>query len=137
LESFRKIAIAGGCRPLLPDAMASATPTDIVPSPAASRKGALGWRDRLAVAGRVVLAAVGGYAVAALSTALGSVTLPLSRAEAVSASTLASFVVMAAAVVCVFAARSLGRATLGLTGVAVLLAGALWLAGGFSPAVPA
>jgi hypothetical protein len=117
--------------------MASATPTDAVPSPAASQKGAVGWRDRSAVAGRVVLAAVGGYAVASLATALGSVALPLPRAEAVSAATLASFAVMAAAVVFVFAARSLGRAALGLGGVAVLLAVGLWLAGGFSPPVPA
>jgi hypothetical protein len=137
LESFRKIAIAGHRRPLLPDAMANATPTNALPPPAASRNGAMGWRGRLAIAGRVVLAAVGGYAVAALATALGSVTLPLPRAEAVSAATLASFAVMAAAVIFVFAARSLGRAALGLGGVAALLAAGLWLAGGLSPAVPA
>ena len=95
------------------------------------------WRGRLAVAGRVALAAFGGYAVAALATALGAVTLPLSRAEAVSASMLASFLVMAGAIVFVFATATLRRATLGIAGTAAILAACLWLAGGFSAGVPA
>ena len=95
------------------------------------------WRGRLSVDGRVALAGIGGYAVAALATALGAVTLPLSRAEAVSASTMASFAVMAGAVVYVFAAATLRRAAIGLAGTAAALAAGLWLAGGFSGAVPA
>ena len=95
------------------------------------------WRGRLAVAGRVALAAFGGYAVAALATALGAVTLPLSRAEAVSTSMLASFAVMAGAVVFVFAAATLRRAAIGILGTAAILTACLWLAGGFSAGVPA
>lgn len=115
--------------------MASDQRTDgVLPRPV-SRQGGKGWR--FAVAGRVALAVFGGYGVAALATALGSVALPLPRAEAVSAATQASFAVMAGAVVFVFAAPSLLRAALGLSGVAAFLAGGLWLAGGFSPAVPA
>ncbi|TXM90416.1 hypothetical protein FV219_22205 [Methylobacterium sp. WL122] len=67
---------------------------------------------RLAVAGRIVLAVLGGYAVAALLTALLSLTLPLVRSEAVASATLVSFAVMVAVVVYVFAARTLGRAAL-------------------------
>ncbi|MGU3464752.1 iron transporter [Methylobacterium sp. C33D] len=88
--------------------------------------------DRVAIAGRVLLAALGGYAVAALASALLALLLPLPRAEAVSAGTLASFAIMAGAVIWVFAARTLGRATLGLGLTALLLTGALWLAGAFA-----
>ncbi len=136
MESFRKIAIAGGGRPLLPDAMASDTRSTGVPPEPSSRGGATRRRDGLAVAGRVLLAALGGYAVAGLATALAALVLPLPRAEAVSAATLASFAVMAGAVVFVFAAASLTRATAGLAACAVLLAAGLWLAGGFSPGNP-
>ena len=83
---------------------------------------------RAAVAGRVVLATLGGYAVAALSTALFSLVLPLPRSEAVSAATLASFAVMVAAVIVVFAARSLGVAALRIGGAALLLGGGVWIA---------
>ncbi|MDF2600892.1 MAG: putative iron uptake protein [Methylobacterium brachiatum] len=94
-----------------------------------------GLTYRLAVAGRVVLAAVGGYGVAALSAALLALILPMARSEAVSTGTLASFAIMAGAVVWVFAARNLVRAALVLGSIAALLAGGLWLAGAFSPAV--
>lgn len=89
---------------------------------------------RLAVAGRVALAAFGGYAVAALSAALMALVLPFSRAEAVSTGTLASFAILAAVVIWVFAARTLARAALSLGLLAALLAGALWLAGAFTTA---
>lgn len=88
--------------------------------------------DRVAVAGRVLLAVFGGYAVAALATALLALILPGSRAEAVSAGTLASFAIMAGAVIWVFAARTLGRAAVILGLTALLLIGALWLAGAFA-----
>ncbi|MGH1574660.1 iron transporter [Methylobacterium sp. P31] len=87
---------------------------------------------RLSVAGRVLLAAFGGYAVAALSSALLSLILPFSQAEAVSTATLASFAILAVAVVWVFTARTLTRAALSLSLLAALLASALWLAGAFA-----
>ncbi|GAN46473.1 iron transporter [Methylobacterium radiotolerans] len=87
--------------------------------------------DRAAVAGRVLLATLGGYAVAALASALLALILPVPRAEAVSAGTLASFAIMAGAVIWVFAAPTLGRAALVLGLIALLLTGALWLAGAF------
>jgi hypothetical protein len=86
---------------------------------------------RLAVAGRVLLAGVGGYAVAALATALLALLLPGSRAEAVSAATLVSFAIMAAVAIWVFAVRSLARAVIGLGLIATLMAGGLWLAAAF------
>ncbi|TXN02906.1 iron transporter [Methylobacterium sp. WL64] len=94
-----------------------------------------GLIDRLAVAGRVVLAAFGGYGVAALSAALLALILPMPRSEAVSTGTLVSFAVMAGAVIWVFAARTLGRAALFLGLIAASLAGGLWLAGAFTGAV--
>ncbi|MCJ2025249.1 iron transporter [Methylobacterium sp. J-067] len=75
--------------------------------------------------------------MAALATALGAVTLPLSRAEAVSTTMLASFAVMAGAVVFVFAAATLSRAAIGILGTVAILTACLWLAGGFSAGVPA
>ncbi|RVU16337.1 iron transporter [Methylobacterium oryzihabitans] len=91
-------------------------------------------RGRAAVLGRVVLAAGGGYGVAALATTLLSLTLPLPRAEAVTTATLASFAVMVGVVVSVFAARSLARAALGTGGAALVLGAALWLVMGHNPA---
>lgn len=93
-----------------------------------------GLTYRLAVAGRVVLAAIGGYGIAALSAALLALVLPMPRSESVSTGTLVSFAIMAAAVVWVFAARSLGRAALVLGLVAASLAAGLWLAGAFTGA---
>lgn len=85
-------------------------------------------RYRAGVAGRVLLAALGGYGVAALSTALLSLVLPLPRSEAVAAATLASFAVMVAVVVAVFAARTLTLATLRIGAVALALGGAFLIA---------
>jgi hypothetical protein len=93
--------------------------------------------DRMAVGGRVLLAALGGYAVAALATAFLALSLPGPKAEAVSAATLASFAIMAAAIIWVFAARTLARAALVLGVAASALTFALWLAGAFSAGVPA
>jgi hypothetical protein len=93
--------------------------------------------DRVAVGGRVLLAALGGYAVAAPATALLALSLPGPKAEAVSAATLASFAIMAAAIIWVFAAPTLARAALVLGLTAAALTGALWLAGAFSGGVPA
>lgn len=137
LESFRKIAIAAGRGLLLPDGMAiDPPPGDVSPAFALLDEGA-GMRRRLAVAGRVVLAALGGYGIAALATALFALVLPLPRPDAVSAATQLSFAVMASTVVFVFAAATLRRAALALSGIAGILAAGLWLAGGFLPSVPA
>lgn len=117
--------------------MVSALPTDDVRSDSSPGKGKTGWRDRLAVSARVVVAFVGSYTVASLATALAAVALPLPRAEAASAATMASFLVLTGIVIYVFAAASLCRATLGIGGTAALLAAGLWLAGVFTPAMPA
>ncbi|GJE10554.1 MULTISPECIES: iron transporter [Methylobacterium] len=87
---------------------------------------------RLAVAGRVILAALGGYGVAALATGFLALVLPGPKAEAVSAATLLSFAIMAAAAIWVFAARTLTTAALALSVVAAVLTAALWLAGGLN-----
>ena len=101
-------------------------------SAAAGRtQGWAAYADRLAVAARVILAGAGGYAVAALASGWLALVLPGARAEAVSASLLASYAIMAAAVVWVFAARTLARAALGLSFVAALLTVGLWIAGAF------
>lgn len=92
-------------------------------------------RYRVAVAARLILAAFGSYAVAALSTAVLSLVLPLVRSEAVATATLLSFAIMAGAVVWVFAARTLGRAALGIGLPIGILAAALWLALDHAPAV--
>lgn len=83
---------------------------------------------RLAVAARVLLAALGGYGVAALATALFSLILPMARSEAVATATLISFAVMAFLVCAVFAARSLWRSALWIAVPALLLGGGLMLA---------
>ncbi|GLC93106.1 hypothetical protein Tamer19_25140 [Cupriavidus sp. TA19] len=82
----------------------------------------IGWRYRAGVASRAVAAIAGGYALAALSTAALAVSLPLPRPEAVTAATLLSFAVYAAAAVWVFAVRNAWRAWAGLA----LPAGLLW-----------
>ncbi|AWN52665.1 iron transporter [Methylobacterium sp. 17Sr1-1] len=92
----------------------------------------LPFSTRAAVAGRVVLAAGGGYAIAALATALLSLVLPMPRAEAVTTATLLSFAVMVGIVVAVFAARSVGRAAVIVGVLALVLGAALWLATGSS-----
>ncbi|KQT46599.1 iron transporter [Methylobacterium sp. Leaf456] len=98
----------------------------------ATTKGSV--RPRLAVGvgilGRVVLAAGGGYAVAALATALLSVTLPLPRSEAVTAATLLSFAILVGVVVLVFGLRSLLRAAAAVLATILFLGAGLWLAAG-------
>lgn len=84
-------------------------------------------RERASVAGRVLLAAGGGYGIASLATALLSLTLPLPRSEAVAAATLVSFALMAGIVVLVFALRTLLRASVAVGGTALVLGGTLWL----------
>lgn len=71
-------------------------------------------RYRLGVASRAVAAIVGAYAVAAASTAVLSLALPMPRVDAVMTATLLSFTVYTCAVIWVFAARDALRAWLGI-----------------------
>jgi hypothetical protein len=87
-------------------------------------------RHRWGVASRVLAAAVGGYAVAALTTAALALALPriagTARIDAVLAATLSSFAIYAAAVMVVFTTRSAVRAWATLAAFAAVL-GALVL----------
>ena len=91
-------------------------------------RGRLTLLDRASVAGRVVLAAGGGYGVASLATALLSLTLPLARSEAVATATLLSFALMLVIAITAFAMRTLLRASVTVAGIAILLGAGLWLA---------
>jgi len=83
------------------------------------------WRYRLAVTSRALLAGLGGYALAAASTAALSLTLsgPLPRAEAVMAATLLSWLVYATAIGWAFYARTAWRAWLGVLLPTLVIAG--------------
>ena len=80
---------------------------------------------RLGVASRSVAAIVGGYVLAALVTMLLSVSLPMTRSEAVMTATLLSFAIYTCAVMWVFATRSALRAWLGLAITAAVIAAIL------------
>lgn len=95
-----------------------------------------GWRYRAMVAARVGLAAFGGYGVAALATAVLSLTLPMVRSEAVATATLLSFAILAGAVIWVFAACTLTRAAIGLALPLALLGLGLWVALTLNPMGP-
>lgn len=69
---------------------------------------------RLAVASRMVAAALGGYVVAALSSIFIAWTLPMARPEAVVSSMMLAFLVYLVAVLWCFACRSAWRAWAGL-----------------------
>lgn len=71
-------------------------------------------RYRLGVASRAVAAIVGAYAMAAASTAVISLALPMPRVDAVMTATLLSFTVYTCAVIWVFAARDALHAWLGI-----------------------
>jgi hypothetical protein len=79
------------------------------------------------VASRALAAIGGGYVLAALSAAALAVSLPLARVDATLTATMLSFLVYACAVVWVFAARTAGRAWLGLLVPSLALGLAVWL----------
>jgi len=79
-------------------------------------------RSWLGVVSRIAAAAGGGYALAAASAAWLSLVLPLTRVEATVTATLLSIVVYVCAVMWAFAARTAGRAWLGVLGPAAVLA---------------
>jgi hypothetical protein len=87
------------------------------------------WR-RIGIGLRVLAGVGGGYGIAAMSTMLLSTSLPLPRAEAVLAASMASFAIFTAAIVWAFAARSVARAWIGLAVPAALLGLALLLSPG-------
>lgn len=74
---------------------------------------------------RIAAAMLGGYALAAVFS-LAALALPWPRAQAVLAGTQLSFLVYTVAVICVFAARSAGRAWAGLVIAAIPLGVAAW-----------
>ncbi|MGJ7544716.1 DUF3649 domain-containing protein [Variovorax sp. LT1R16] len=82
-------------------------------------------RYRWHVVSRVLAAAVGGYALAALFTAALALLLPrisdASRAESVLTATLWSFAIYAVVLMWVFTPRSATRAWLGLAASAAVL----------------
>lgn len=81
-----------------------------------------------AVASRALAAGAGGYAVAALATALLPRLLPMARSEAVIAATLLSFAIYAGVVLWAFAAARAARLWLWLLGIVALLSAGNWLA---------
>jgi hypothetical protein len=85
---------------------------------------------RLGVASRAVAAIGGGYAVAALSTALLASLLPMAPADAVMTATMLSFTVYTCAAIWVFAARTAWHAWIGLVMPGALLGFSLLAFGG-------
>lgn len=84
-------------------------------------------RYRLGVASRAIAAIIGGYALAAASTAVLSLVLPLPRVDAVMTATLLSFTVYTCAAIWVFAARDALRAWLGIGVPTIVMGLGLWL----------
>lgn len=87
-------------------------------------------RYRCMVASRALAAALGGYVLASLFTAVLAVGLPrvsdTSRASALLTATMLSFAVYAAAVLWAFSTRSALRAWGGIILPSAFLAAALW-----------
>ncbi|MFF7705842.1 DUF3649 domain-containing protein [Pseudomonas sp. NPDC007930] len=86
---------------------------------------------RLAVASRILAAALGGYALAALASICLAWTLPMAKAQAVITSMMLAFVVYLLVVVWCFACRSTWRVWAGVLGCAAVLgaidAGLYWV----------
>ncbi|MGP1717614.1 MAG: hypothetical protein ACTS9Y_10595 [Methylophilus sp.] len=76
-------------------------------------------RYRLMVASRILAAIIGGYALTSALSVLLALLLPVSRSEATLAATMLSFVLYAAVVLWVFAARSVMHIWLWLIGAAL------------------
>lgn len=76
---------------------------------------------KLGVAVRATAAIGGGYALAALSTAVLALLLPMAKADAVLTATMLSFAIYACAVIWVFAAKTAWRAWAGLAAPATML----------------
>ena len=104
---------------------------------AAALRTILDAKERWSVASRVLAAAAGGYALTSLTTLALSLLLHrvgAGRAEAVLASTMASFLLYTAVVMAVFHARTALRAWTGIILAAVpgvTIIGVAKLTGGF------
>jgi len=92
-----------------------------------------GWRYRGNVAARALAGVVGGYAVAALAVMMLARLLPADRIEATIAATLLGFVGMPATTIGAFLVRKPWHAWAGLSGVAALCSGAIWLTAAARP----
>ncbi len=82
---------------------------------------------KTSIALRGAMALFGGYAVAAAWQGALARSLPMSRIDATTASTLFSFTLFAAAAIWTFAARTATRAAIGLA-IAGTIAAASWWA---------
>lgn len=82
-------------------------------------------RAKAPLVSRIVAALFGGYALAALGS-VAVLALPVGKPQAVIAGMLASFLIYAAAVIWVFAARSARAAWTGLILAAAPLLAAAW-----------
>ena len=90
---------------------------------------AVTWRYRAAIASRALAALFGCYAAsAAIAMALARI-LPMSKAEASTAATMAGMLVLPALVMMVFAARTALRSWTWVLGLALLGAITAWLTG--------
>lgn len=89
----------------------------------------------LMLGARIVLAVLGGYAIAALAAACLARFLPLQAAQASVTGQLASFAAYAALVIYAFSVRSVPRLALHFAFLGAVLALALWLSfgGGVQP----
>ncbi len=83
-------------------------------------------RYRWMVASRVLIAAVGGYALTSVATIFLALVWPLPKAQAVMAATMLSFALYAIVVIWVFSVGSAKRAWLGVLLPAIVLAGIDW-----------
>lgn len=82
---------------------------------------------RLAVAGRALAAIPVNYVLTSIIVGLAARHLPMARAEASVAATLASFLIFAGIAIAIFYARSTARMWMWMTGATLLLGGALAL----------
>lgn len=80
----------------------------------------------VAIASRAAAALVGGYALATAASVLFAALLPGGRGDGVLAGMLLSFSIYAAAALWAFAARSAGRAWLGIALSALACAALSW-----------
>ncbi|MCC5858092.1 MAG: DUF3649 domain-containing protein [Ectothiorhodospiraceae bacterium] len=94
-----------------------------------------GRRERLTrhpapgILSRAMAALAGGYMLSTLGGILLAAALPLNRVESLTGGLLLSYPIFTATFIWVFAARSAGRAWLGILATAVLLAPLYWMLG--------
>lgn len=92
-----------------------------------SKASSLSLSYRLAVASRVVAAAIGGYALASAATVLLARVWPGPQAQAMLWASMLSFAIYSLVVIWVFMARSATRAWIGVVSVTGVLAALAWL----------